>query len=74
MSRCLYVGSEELFDAVRATPMLSEQDNRALYAALGSTDKTVRIYPGLRHEIFNEPEHAEVIDDLMAWLAAHPAG
>lgn len=47
--------------------------NRAVYEALGAVDKTVRIYPGLRHEIFNEPEHSDVIDDLMAWLAAHPA-
>ena len=54
--------------------LIPVEPNRPLYEALGSPDKTVRIYPGLRHEIFNEPEHAEVIDDLMAWLAAHPAG
>jgi len=48
--------------------------NRAIYEALGAADKTVKIYPGLYHEIFNEPEHPEVIDDLLAWLAAHPAG
>lgn len=27
-----------------------------------------RVYPGLRHEIFNEPSHAAVLDDLLAWL------
>lgn len=48
--------------------------NRAIYAALGSTDKTVKIYEGLYHEIYNEPEHGAVIDDLVAWLEAHPAG
>jgi alpha-beta hydrolase superfamily lysophospholipase len=26
------------------------------------------VYPGLRHEIFNEPSHETVIDDLVAWL------
>jgi len=26
------------------------------------------VYPGLRHEIFNEPTHAAVIDELLAWL------
>jgi alpha-beta hydrolase superfamily lysophospholipase len=26
------------------------------------------VYPGLRHEIFNEPTHAAVIDDLLGWL------
>ena len=48
------------------------EPNRAIYAALGAADKTVMIYEGLYHEIYNEPEHAMVIDDLMAWLAAHP--
>ena len=50
------------------------EPNRAVYAALGSADKTVTIYQGLYHEIYNEPEHARVIDDLVAWLDAHPAG
>ena len=50
------------------------EPNRAVYAALGSTDKTVKIYDGLYHEIYNEPEHPRVIDDLVAWLEAHPAG
>lgn len=50
------------------------EPNRAVYAALGSADKTVTIYEGLYHEIYNEPEHARVIDDLVAWLDAHPAG
>ncbi len=49
-------------------------DNRALYDLIGSPDKTVRIYEGLYHEIYNEPEREAVLDDLLAWLAAHPAG
>ena len=48
-------------------------DNAALYAAIGSSDKTIRIYDGLYHEIYNEPEREAVLDDLVAWLAAHPA-
>jgi alpha-beta hydrolase superfamily lysophospholipase len=35
----------------------------------GATDKTIKVYDGLYHEIFNEPERDEVIDDLVAWLA-----
>jgi len=31
---------------------------------------TVRAYPALYHEIFNEPERARVLQDLRAWLAA----
>lgn len=46
--------------------------NEALYAAIGSPDKTIRIYEDLYHEIYNEPEREAVLDDLVAWLAAHP--
>lgn len=37
----------------------------------GSGDLTVRQYPGLRHEIHNEPEQGQVLDDIAAWLDAH---
>lgn len=37
----------------------------------GSDDVTVRMYPGLRHEVHNEPEQGQVLDDIVAWLDAH---
>jgi acylglycerol lipase len=37
----------------------------------GSTDKTLTIYPGMYHEIFNEPEQDQVLDDLTTWLQKH---
>lgn len=40
------------------------------YARRGVTDVTVKIYPGARHEIFNEINKAKVLDDLVAWLDA----
>jgi acylglycerol lipase len=40
-----------------------------LYEKAGSTDKTLKIYEGLYHEIFNEPEHAQVLGDVEAWLS-----
>jgi alpha-beta hydrolase superfamily lysophospholipase len=27
-----------------------------------------RTYPGLRHELHNEPEGLDVVDDVIAWL------
>jgi alpha-beta hydrolase superfamily lysophospholipase len=39
--------------------------------AIGSRDLTVKRYEGLFHEILNEPEREQVIDDLVAWLEAH---
>jgi alpha-beta hydrolase superfamily lysophospholipase len=40
----------------------------ARYEAAGLTDVTVRIYPGARHEIFNETNRDEVIADLIEWM------
>jgi acylglycerol lipase len=36
----------------------------------GSADRTLHEYPGLWHEIFNEPERELVLSDLVAWLDA----
>ncbi|MYR06340.1 alpha/beta fold hydrolase [Gordonia sp. SID5947] len=36
-----------------------------------SEDKTLTIYDGLYHEIFNEPERDQVISDVVGWLADH---
>ncbi|MCR5825052.1 MAG: alpha/beta hydrolase [Oscillospiraceae bacterium] len=40
----------------------------------GMKDVTLRLYPGLRHEILNEAEQAQVRADLWAWLSAHVGG
>jgi alpha-beta hydrolase superfamily lysophospholipase len=40
-------------------------------ANLGSEDLTVKRYEGLFHEIMNEPERTQVLDDLVDWLSAH---
>jgi acylglycerol lipase len=42
--------------------------SRVLYERLASKDKTLKLYEGLLHEIFNEPEHPQVLGDLEAWL------
>lgn len=38
------------------------------YRAAGLEDLTVKVYPGGRHEMLNETNRAEVVDDLSAWL------
>ncbi len=45
--------------------------SRLIEETIGSPDKTLKIYDGLYHEIFNEPEQDQVLDDLVAWLDAH---
>ena len=37
----------------------------------GMKDVTLRLYPGGRHEMFNETNRGEVICDLIAWLSSH---
>lgn len=34
----------------------------------GFTDVTLKVYPGGRHEMLNETNRAEVVEDLKAWL------
>ena len=45
--------------------------SEAVAAEIGSEDLTVKRYEGLFHEILNEPERAQVLDYLVAWLDAH---
>ena len=43
---------------------------RRFVETMGAGEQRYIEYPGLYHEIFNEPEHAKVLDDLVAWLDA----
>lgn len=38
------------------------------YEGVSSDDKTIERYEGLYHEVFNEPEHEQVISDMLDWL------
>jgi acylglycerol lipase len=42
-----------------------------VYERAGSADKTLKMYDGLWHEIFNEPEREHVLNDLAGWLRTH---
>ncbi|MEE4298830.1 MAG: alpha/beta hydrolase, partial [Pseudomonadales bacterium] len=56
-----------------ADVMTPAKGSRHFYDAIGSEDKALRLYPGLFHEIFNEPEQAQVLGELGDWLDAHVA-
>lgn len=45
--------------------------SRDVHAQLASADKTLRIYEGMYHEVYNEVDRARVLGDLVAWLDAH---
>jgi alpha-beta hydrolase superfamily lysophospholipase len=39
------------------------------YRAAGLTDVTLKVYPGARHELFNETNRDEVYADLVSWIS-----
>jgi alpha-beta hydrolase superfamily lysophospholipase len=45
--------------------------SRRLYERARSADKTLRVYEGLYHDLFHEPEKEQVIADVLAWLESH---
>lgn len=55
-------------------PVADTDAARELFAAAGSRDKKLLVYPGLLHEIFNEAERDAPVADLVAWLEAQLAG
>jgi alpha-beta hydrolase superfamily lysophospholipase len=42
--------------------------SRRLVECVGSTDVELKVYPGLYHEVFNEPERDQVLGDVVAWI------
>ncbi|HYZ92996.1 MAG TPA: alpha/beta hydrolase [Actinomycetota bacterium] len=58
-------GEDDLLTAVGGARMVHTQ--------LVTTDKTLIEYPGLYHEVFNEPEKDKVIADVVSWLDDHVA-
>jgi alpha-beta hydrolase superfamily lysophospholipase len=50
-----------------ADVMTSPDGSRYLHQNSSSTDKTLTIYPGLYHEILNEPERQKVLDQIYSW-------
>jgi alpha-beta hydrolase superfamily lysophospholipase len=48
-------------------PMCPVSGSRAFHEGLHVAGSRLKTYPGLRHEIFNEPEQAEVFEDIARW-------
>lgn len=44
--------------------------SQRLYERARSSDKTLRLYEGLYHETFNEPEKKQVLNDIVEWVKA----
>lgn len=44
------------------------EGSRRLVDCVGSADVELKEYAGLFHEVFNEPEQNQVLDDVVSWL------
>jgi len=51
-------------------PIVSPVGTEEFEQRAGSTDKTLRIWPGMKHEIFNDVDGDEVIQFTIDWLNA----
>ena len=49
--------------------LCNPEGSQMLYDLVGSPDKTLKLYKGFHHEIFNEPGHLQVMANVEAWLA-----
>ena len=49
--------------------LIPVEGSRRLVDCVGSTDVELKVYPGLYHEVFNEPERDRVLDDVVSWIS-----
>jgi alpha-beta hydrolase superfamily lysophospholipase len=54
-----------------ADKLIPVAGSRKLVECVGSKDVSLKVYPGLYHEVFNEPEQAVVLDDVVSWIEVH---
>jgi len=65
----IMIGSDDPLGGPQSVELLAE----AYRTRGGLTDVTVKVYPGARHEVFNETNRDEVVEYLVTWLDAHLA-
>ena len=54
-----------------ADRLSNPKGSQMLFERVGSKDKTLKLYEGFYHEIFNEPKREQVFKDMETWLATH---
>jgi len=54
-------------------PLVLASGSQEFFDRLQSSGSGLRIYPKLRHEIFNEPEGEDVLGDVIAWIGEREA-
>jgi len=60
----IMIGSDDTLGGEKSAKKLSDA-----YLQRGSSDVELVVYEGARHEVFNETNKDEVMDDLVTWIA-----
>jgi alpha-beta hydrolase superfamily lysophospholipase len=71
LSRAAEIRIPVIFMHGEEDQLTSPSGSQEMFANVSSADKTLRLYPGLYHEIFNEPEQEAVLADMSTWLERH---
>jgi alpha-beta hydrolase superfamily lysophospholipase len=53
-------------------PICPAAGSRALFEQLEDGRAKLATYPGLLHEIFNEPGYERIFEDLLEWVRSLP--
>ena len=51
-------------------PLIDVAGTRALHAAWGGADKTLRVWPESRHEVLNDRDGAAALGEIIDWISA----
>ena len=54
-------------------PIVLSSGSQNFFEGLPTSGSDLRIYPELRHEIFNEPEGEDILGDVIAWIGDREA-
>ena len=54
-----------------ADPIIDPLSSQLFFDRLGAEDKTLKLYPSMRHEPLNEVGKEAVLADLIGWLESH---
>lgn len=54
-----------------ADSLAAPAGSKFLFDHVASIDRLLRQYPGLYHEIFNEPERSAILEELANWISLH---
>jgi len=54
-----------------ADTIADPEASKQIYASVQSSDKMLRMYPNMYHELFNESDNEQVFKDWIDWLDLH---